>query len=89
VVILPAILTQSQAAACLAIQVPVLRAVASNEVQVDASRLDQFDSSALAVLLAFRREALTLGKQLVVVGMPEQLSHLAKIYGIAELIQTA
>ena len=55
-------------------------------VVADASALQEFDSSALAVLLACRREALAAGKAFSVRGLPERLRQLAGLYGVAELI---
>ena len=86
---LPAVLTQAQASTCLSSQLAALRAQTGDEVQVDASQLGQFDSSALAVLLEFRRETLGLGKRFVVKGLPERLQNLATLYGVAELIAPA
>lgn len=56
------------------------------DVVADASALQEFDSSALAVLLACRREALAAGKAFSVRGLPERLRQLAGLYGVAELI---
>ena len=56
------------------------------EVVADASALREFDSSALAVLLACRREALAAGKAVAVRGAPARLGQLASLYGVAELI---
>ncbi len=53
---------------------------------IDASALTQFDSSALAVMLACRREAIALGKTFAVQGLPDKLAQLAGLYGVAELI---
>ena len=55
-------------------------------IEVDASSLVQFDSSALAVLLAFRREALALNKGFAVKSLPARLANLAVLYGVAELL---
>lgn len=55
-------------------------------VVVDASTLQEFDSSALAVLLECRREALAAGKAFSVQGIPARLRQLASLYGVAELI---
>jgi phospholipid transport system transporter-binding protein len=86
---LPAVLTQAQASTCLSSQLAVLRAQTGDEVQVDASNLGQFDSSALAVLLEFRRETLGMGRRFIVKGLPERLQNLATLYGVAELIAPA
>ena len=63
---------------------------ADAEVVADASTLQTFDSSALTVLLACRREAIAAGKTFSVHGLPSRLRQLAGLYGVAELIpQTA
>ena len=56
------------------------------EVVADASALQQFDSSALAVLLECRRRAMAAGKQFSVQAAPVRLRELAVLYGVAELI---
>lgn len=58
-------------------------------VVADASTLEQFDSSALAVLMECHRQALAAGKAFVVQGAPARLCELASLYGIAELIPVA
>lgn len=68
---------------------PLLKqAKASGEtVAVDASALKQFDSSALAALLAVHRETQSLGVQFAgVQGMSATLQSLAQVYGIDELL---
>lgn len=60
----------------------------STSVVLDASALTQFDSSALAVMLACRREALAAGKTFAVQGLPVKLSQLAGLYGVAELVHS-
>lgn len=69
-----------------------LKALVANqpaEVVLDASALKQFDSSALAVMLACRREAMASGKAFAVQGLPASLAQLAGLYGVAELIPAA
>lgn len=58
-------------------------------VVVDASALSEFDSSALAILLECRREALAAGKGFMVAGLPARLRQLAGLYGVAELVPAA
>ena len=55
-------------------------------VVIDASGLTGFDSSALAVLLECRRQALADGKGFSVRGLSARLRQLAGLYGVAELI---
>jgi phospholipid transport system transporter-binding protein len=58
-------------------------------VRVDAAALQRFDSSALAVLLEFRRECLAQGKTLALQGLSGRLADLAVLYGVAELLPSA
>ena len=86
--ILPAAVTHAQAletARALKAQV----AAEAAGVVLDASALTQFDSSALAVMLACRREALAKGKSFAVHGLPARLGQLAGLYGVTELIPEA
>ena len=86
---LPPVLTHAVAAGFARGLKPELFA-GSDEVVVDAGALQQFDSSALAVLLECRRQALAAGKRFSVSGAPARLRQLAGLYGVAELIpQTA
>jgi phospholipid transport system transporter-binding protein len=59
---------------------------AGQEARLDASALQTFDSSALAVLLAVRRRVLSVGAQLRIVGLPQRLRDLATLYGVSELL---
>ena len=56
------------------------------DVVADASALTDFDSSALAILLEYRREALAAGKSFSVQAAPPRLRQLAGLYGVADLI---
>lgn len=58
-------------------------------VVVDASALKKFDSSALAVLIECRRQALVAGKAFSVYGAPARLRHLASLYGVEQLIPSS
>ena len=55
---------------------------------LDAAALQQFDTSALAVLLACQRQAAALGRPLRVVGAPVKLVQLAQLYGVESLLGT-
>lgn len=84
--VLPVVLTVEQAGACVHMLRMGLQAQPGTAVVADAGNLQQFDSSALAVLLECRREALALGKSFLVKDMPERLRRLAGVYGVAELL---
>ncbi|AYQ28375.1 MULTISPECIES: lipid asymmetry maintenance protein MlaB [unclassified Polaromonas] len=82
---LPSVLTHAEAAGFAhGLKQAVLAQPA--EVVADAGALEGFDSSALAVLLECRREALAAGKAFSVSGLPARLRQLAGLYGVAELI---
>lgn len=87
--VLPAEITHDRAVASQRMLEQALGAEAGAAVVVDASALQRFDSSALAVLLACRRTCLDRGKALVVAGMPARLADLARLYGVAELLPTS
>ena len=72
---LPATLTQSQAQATLAGLLAALPQEGA-QVVVDASALTEFDSAALAVLLALRRQCVAAGKTLVCDRLTPRLSEL-------------
>jgi phospholipid transport system transporter-binding protein len=84
--ILPAELTHEQAAACCRMLAQGMRSKTEPTIVADAAALSKFDSSALAVLLECRREALALGKTFSVSRLPTRLRELAALYGVAELL---
>ncbi len=93
--VLPPVLTQAEAAGALRMLAQALRqaggagpqaAPGGAPVVVDASALQSFDSAALAVLLACRREAQSAGRGFAVRGLPQRLRVLAGLYGVQELL---
>jgi phospholipid transport system transporter-binding protein len=56
---------------------------------IDFSKVSGVDSSAVALLLEWRRRAQQRGKTLTYVNLPANLLALARLYGVAELIQPA
>lgn len=86
---LPAELTHEQAPACVRMLAQALGAETAATVVADAGALELFDSSALAVLLDCRREALARGKSFAVARMPARLRELAAVYGVDQLLPAA
>jgi phospholipid transport system transporter-binding protein len=85
--VLPATIMQDQAQAVADnLTHNMAQLAAAKGVSLNASALQQFDSSALAVVLACRRTVLELGGQFQVVGLPERLLALAQVYGVTELL---
>ena len=54
---------------------------------IDFKGVGDIDSSAVALLLEWRRQAAALGKRLAYVNLPPNLLALANLYGVADLIQ--
>ena len=62
------------------------RLPATGVVQLDASALQTFDSSVVAVLLALQRRLATHGQKLQVCQRSDRLQALLTLYGVAELL---
>jgi phospholipid transport system transporter-binding protein len=86
---LPQTLLHEQADACLALWESQLPAAPLQKIELDASALLEFDSSALAVLLGLRRLVLARSGSLEVTGMSERLRELAGLYGVRNLLEQA
>ena len=59
----------------------------TGRVGLDFAEVSDIDSSAVALLLEWRRLAASLRKRLAFVNLPANLLALANLYGVAELIQ--
>lgn len=88
--VLPATLTMTEAGDALRMLTQaVQRDDGGQRLVIDASALERFDSSALAVLLESARVAEAWGKQIAVHRLPENLAELARLYGIDGLLPSA
>ena len=58
-----------------------------DRLTIDFSGITSVDSSAVALLLDWRRMAVKRGKTLAFANLPANLLSLAELYGVAELIQ--
>jgi phospholipid transport system transporter-binding protein len=63
-----------------------LARIAAGATAVDCAPLTQFDSSALAVLIAWQRAARERGATLEVLNLPPKLASLAHAYGVDPLL---
>ena len=61
-------------------------AIAQGVRIVDMSEVGELDSSALALLLAWLREAKRLDRELTFANLPQGLTTIARLYGVAELL---
>lgn len=87
--LLPATVTADEARDTLNMLSQALKREPDAGVVVDASGLQQFDSSALAVLLECQRLAAAWGKGFSVKHPPAKLASLARLYGVGELVGIA
>lgn len=86
--VLPPELTHAQAIASLNMLLQAMKSHKESHLVVDAGALKVFDSSALAVLLECRRNALSFGKTFAIQALPDALRSLAGLYGVQELLET-
>jgi phospholipid transport system transporter-binding protein len=82
--ILPSTLTQQNA---VAVELDGLRDLAQLQT-VDCTALRDFDSSTLAVLIAWQKKLRHGQRELTLVSPPPKLCVLAQVYGVAELLGT-
>ena len=59
------------------------------QVTVDLAAVTEVDSSALSLLLEWRREAGRNGRSIRYVNLPANLKSLAKLYGVTDLLGEA
>jgi phospholipid transport system transporter-binding protein len=60
-----------------------------DRLTIDFAQVSHVDSAAVALLLEWLRRAKARGKTLAFVNLPANLLALARLYGVAELIQPA
>ena len=61
-------------------------AIADGARSVDMSEVGELDSSALALLLAWVREARRRDRELAITNLPQGLTTIARLYGVADLL---
>ena len=80
----PTSLTMQDAASSLQ---PGLDAIRGGSADIDLSRMERFDSAAVAAWLVWRRAAQSVGLSLRIASVPPGLQSLADLYGVAELLK--
>jgi phospholipid transport system transporter-binding protein len=65
------------------------RHLAEGAATVDLAEVGELDSSALALLLAWLREAKAAGRALAFTNLPESLQTIARLYGVQDLLPAA
>jgi phospholipid transport system transporter-binding protein len=87
--LLPATITAAEAHDALQMLAQALKRETDSGVVIDASALQRFDSTALALLLECRRLSQAWGKGFSVRHAPAKLTSLAKLYGVDGLLSFA
>jgi phospholipid transport system transporter-binding protein len=62
------------------------RAFDGRDVTVDLSGVTHVDSAAVSLLLEWKRAARAHGRRIEVINVPANLTSLAELYGVSELI---
>lgn len=62
-------------------------AIAQGVTEVDFARVGKVDSSALSLMLAWRRRAQAAGRRLEFRNVPDSLISLARLYGVDTLLR--
>jgi phospholipid transport system transporter-binding protein len=83
---LPATLTIAEAAAVHARLQAEAGPAGAGPLRIDAAALEEFDTSALAVLLELRRGCQAAGRTFELLAPPLKLRQLATLYGVHELL---
>ena len=86
--VLPEQLTMATAAQALVVLQRALNSQSGPAVVVDAQGLRVLDSSAVAVLLALRRELQAAGRSFSLRHPPARLNELLSLYGVSDLLPT-
>ena len=84
--LLPATITAAEARDALRMLAQALKREADSGIVIDASALQRFDSTALALLLECRRLSQAWGKGFGIRHAPAKLVALAKLYGVDALL---
>jgi len=65
------------------------QAIGEGVSSIDLAGVGELDSSALALLLAWLREAKRRGRDLAFTNLPQGLTTIARLYGVAELLSAS
>ena len=62
------------------------RAINGSGVTIDLAGITEVDSTAVSLLLEWRRQATAAGRSIRYVNLPANLKSLAELYGVSELL---
>lgn len=64
----------------------LIRAEKNGPLLIDCSAVEKSSSVGLSLLLAFSRDALALGRQVRIVGLPDDMREIAAVSGLLEIL---
>ena len=70
----------------LALREEGLRLFTEQETTLDLSGVTEVDSAAVSLLFEWRRAALAANRRIRYINLPDNLTSLAKLYGVAEIV---
>lgn len=70
----------------LALRDEGLRLFTESETTLDLSAVTEVDSAAVSLLFEWRRAALAANRRIRYVNLPDNLTSLAKLYGVTEIV---
>ena len=70
----------------LALREDGLRLFTEQETTLDLSGVTEVDSAAVSLLFEWRRAALAANRRIHYVNLPDNLTSLAKLYGVTEIV---
>lgn len=70
----------------LALREEGLRLFTESETTLDLSAVTEVDSAAVSLLFEWRRAALAANRSIRYVNLPDNLTSLAKLYGVTEIV---
>ncbi len=70
----------------LALREEGLRLFTEQDTTLDLSGVTEVDSAAVSLLFEWRRAALAANRRIRYVNLPDNLTSLAKLYGVAEIV---
>lgn len=70
----------------LALREEGLRLFAEPEVTLDLAQVTEVDSAAVSLLFEWRRAALAANRKIRYINLPDNLTSLAELYGVTELV---
>ena len=67
----------------------LIRADKNGPLQIDCSAVEKSSSVGLSLLLAFIRDAMALGREVAITGLPDDMREIAAVSGLLEVLLPA